>query len=62
MITVSFGKEMREAFAAGERAAMSRMMLRKAKDAATVKFFAATPKSYEEWIESKRNDPQVMIG
>lgn len=58
MFTVSFERQLREAFSAGQAAAMSRFL--KGKGAA--EYFAQTPQTYEEWIESKRNDPQIAIG
>jgi hypothetical protein len=59
MMVIGFERELREAFAAGRAAAMSQFMANR-KGAA--EFFARTPKTYEEWIESKRDDPKIAIG
>lgn len=62
MIVVSFDKEMREAFAAGQASVMYQMIGRKKTDAATQKFIDAIPKTYEEWIATKANEPEIARG
>lgn len=59
MIVVSFDKELREAFAAGEAAAMSRFLQNRK---GAEQFMTAIPKTYEEWIESMSDRPSVVRG
>lgn len=51
MIVVSFDKELREAFEAGKSAALSALYPQ-----------WKAPQTYEEWIESRSNEPQIVRG
>lgn len=63
MFTVGFDKELREAFAAGQASMMPLLMkTRRPKDTSADKFMKAVPQTYEAWIESIRDRPQVRIG
>lgn len=59
MFVVSYEKQLREAFAAGQAAATARFLSQR-KGAA--EYFARTPKTYEEWIESIRDRPAIARG
>jgi hypothetical protein len=61
MFVVSYETELREAFAAGKAAGMA-LRMGKSKDASAAKFFAAIPKTYEEWIDSIRDRPAIARG
>lgn len=63
MIVVSFEKELREAFAAGQ-ASMLPLLMKRARpgDKSADKFMASVPATYEEWIASISDRPQVARG
>lgn len=58
MLTISYERQLREAFSAGHTAAMAQFLAsRKGGE-----FFANTPKTYEEWIASIKDRPQIARG
>ena len=61
MIVVSFDEEMREAFAAG-KASVLPLLWKGKKDAKDSAFLKAIPRTYEEWLESRRDRPKIMRG
>lgn len=56
MFVVNFDKELRDAFAAGQASMMP--LVKGVKGT----MFDSIPRTYEEWIESKRGEPQIMRG
>lgn len=66
MMIVSFEEELREAFAAGQRAGQAALLSRKKFPAQyaelNAEFLERTPKTYEEWIATKSDQPQIMRG
>jgi hypothetical protein len=60
-IVVSFEKELREAFSAGQMSVLHKLYAGK-KGAADSKFLTSIPKTYEEWQESIRSRPKVVRG
>ena len=58
MIVVNYDAQLRAAFAAGQASTLFTRLKGKGADA----FLASIPRTYEDWIESRRNDPQIEIG
>lgn len=56
---VSYERQLREAFAAGQAASMASLL---SKHEGAGEYFAKTPKTYEEWIASISDRPSVVRG
>lgn len=58
MFVVNYENQLREAFTAGQASTLHLRLKGKGADA----FLASIPKTYEEWIESLRDRPQIARG